>query len=65
MFDDVLAERSRRPQVATTQILDLLGDVFQIQLVADRRQVAQQFGLLLGPGVKIFFVEGICRDAHH
>ena len=60
-LDDVLAERSRRAQVAASQILDLLGYMFKVELVAERRQAAQQRRWLLRSGVEIFLVERFSR----
>ena len=37
MLDDVLAERSRRTEIAASQILDLLGYVFEVELVSGGR----------------------------
>jgi hypothetical protein len=52
VLDDVLAKRSRRAQIAVSQVFDLLGYMSEVELVAGRRQAAQQFRLLLRPGVK-------------
>ena len=40
MLDGVLVERARRAQIAAPQALDLLGDVFKVEFVADRGQMA-------------------------
>ena len=61
MLDDVFDKRLCRAEFAPSQILDLLGDVFGIDAVAGQRQMAQQVGLLLRPGVEIFFVERVGR----
>jgi hypothetical protein len=34
MLDDVLAERSRRMQIAASQIVDLLRYMFEIELIS-------------------------------
>ena len=54
MLDNVLANRPRRPQIAASQILDLLGYVFEVDFVPHRRQTQpQQAGL---------FVDGTARS---
>jgi hypothetical protein len=37
MLDDVLAERARLTEIAASQILDLLGYVFEVELVSGGR----------------------------
>ena len=37
MLDDVLAERVRRAEIAASQILDLLGYMFEVEFVSGRR----------------------------
>ena len=61
MLDNVLAKRPRRPEIAASQILDLLGNVFKIDLVADHSQTTQQLRLPLCPGVEVFLVERLSR----
>src|SRR5438105_15301485 len=64
MLDNVLAKRPRRPQIAASQILDLLGYVFEVDFVPHRRQTAQQLGLLLRPSVEVFLVKRLGRRVH-
>jgi hypothetical protein len=64
MLDDVLDERLRSAKFAPSQILDLLSDLFRVNAVPGQRQMPQQIGLLLRPGVEIFFIERIGRHFH-
>ncbi len=61
MLDDVLEERLRRAELAASQILNLLGNVFGVETVAAGRQATQQVRLLLGPGVEVCLVERVPR----
>ena len=57
IFDDVLTERLAGMQLAVSQILDLLGNVLDIETVCAGPAAAQQFRLLLRPGIEILVVE--------
>src|SRR5439155_11349116 len=57
IFDDVLTERLAGMQLAVSQILDLLGNVLDIETVCAGPAAAQQFRLFLRPGIEILVVE--------
>ena len=64
VLDDVLAERLAGVQFALAQILDFLGDQVVVEAVGRRRAAAQQFRLLLRPGIEILVVERAVRFGH-
>src|SRR3954447_6170520 len=64
MLDDVLAKRLTGVQLAFAQILDLLGNVLDIETIGAGPAAAQQLGLFLRPGVEIFVIQRAVGSDH-